>query len=74
MVNLEQPHSFSGPNGRGMINDISDYERLCDDELAAADGAENKDVRIEHLEQAFRFAKKASTERAARVVSAPLSA
>jgi LPS O-antigen subunit length determinant protein (WzzB/FepE family) len=57
-----------------MDNDISDYERLCDEELAAADLAERQDVRIEHLEQAFRFAKKASTERAARVVSAHLSA
>ena len=57
-----------------MINDISDYERLCDEELAAADQAECKDARIEHLEQAFRFAKKASTERAARVASAHLSA
>jgi len=52
-----------------MINDISDYERLCDEQLAAADLALSKDARIEHLEQAFRFAKKASTERAARVVS-----
>jgi hypothetical protein len=57
-----------------MDNDISDYERLCDEELAAADQAERQDVRIEHLEQAFRFAKKASTERAACVVSAHLSA
>jgi hypothetical protein len=55
-----------------MDNDISDYERLCDDELAAADLAESKDARIEHLERAFRFAKKASTERAARVVSGHL--
>jgi hypothetical protein len=53
-----------------MINDISDYERLCDEELAAAE----KDARIEHLEQDFRFAKKASTERAARVASAHLTA
>jgi hypothetical protein len=57
-----------------MNNDISDYERFCDEELAAADLAESKDARIAHLEQAFRFAKKASTERAALVVSAHLSA
>jgi hypothetical protein len=57
-----------------MDNDISDYERLCDEELAAADRAERKDARIEHLEQAFLFAKKASTERAARVASAHLTA
>jgi len=57
-----------------MINDISEYERLCDEELAAADHAKCKDARIEHLEQAFRFAMKASTERADRVVSAHLSA
>jgi len=74
MVNFEQPHSFSGPNRPRMNNDISDYERLCDEELAAADQAECKDARIEHLEQAFRFAKKAFTEREARVVSARLSA
>jgi len=57
-----------------MINDISEYERLCDEELAAADHAKCKDARIEHLEQAFRFAMKASTERADRVVSTHLSA
>ena len=56
-----------------MDNDISEYERLCDDELAAADLTESKDTRIEHLERAFRFAKKASAERAARVVSGDLS-
>lgn len=56
-----------------MANEISDYEHLCDEELAAADQAECKDARIEHLEQAFRFAKKASTERAARIVSAHVS-
>jgi hypothetical protein len=57
-----------------MNNDISDNERLCDEELVAADLADSKDARIAHLEQAFRFAKKASTERAALVVSARLSA
>ena len=56
-----------------MINDISDYGRLCDEELVAADLAESKDARIEHLEHAFRFAKKASTERAAHVVSIHLT-
>jgi hypothetical protein len=46
-----------------MIDDISGYARLCqlcDDELAAADEAEGNDARIEHLEQAFRFAQRAS--------------
>ena len=57
-----------------MINEISDYERLCDKELAAADQAECNDARIEHLEQAFRFAMKASNERAARGVSAHVGA
>jgi hypothetical protein len=57
-----------------MDNDISDYERLCDEELAAADQAEGKYARIERLGQAYRFAKKASTERAARVGRAHLSA
>ncbi len=77
MVNFEQPHSLLGPNRHRMNNDISDYERLCDEELAAADLADladRKDARIAHLEQAFRFAKKASTERAALVVSAHASA
>ncbi len=74
MVNFEQPHSLLGPNRHRMNNDISDYERLCDEELAAADLADSKDARIAHLEQAFRFAKKASTERAALVVSAHASA
>jgi hypothetical protein len=74
MVNFEQPHLLPGPNRRRMDNDISDYERLCDEELAAADQAECKDARIGHLEQAFRFAKKASTKRAAHVASADLSA
>jgi hypothetical protein len=73
LVNFEQPPSFNDTIGRGMINDISDYGRLCDEELAAADVAKSKDARIKHLEQAFRFAKKASTERAARVVSTRLS-
>lgn len=74
MVNFEQPHSLLGPNGHRMNKDIFDYERLCDEELAAADLAESKDARIEHLEHAFRFAKKASTERGALVVSAQPSA
>ena len=74
MVNFEQPRSLCGPNQPRMDNDISDYERLCDEELAAADRAEGKDARIEHLEQAYRFAKEASTERAARMGSAHLSA
>jgi hypothetical protein len=38
---------------------------LCDEELAAADRTNNKDAQIEHLEQAFRFAQKAS-DRATR--------
>lgn len=59
MVNFDQPHSLLGPNRHRMNNDISDYERLCDEELAAADLADSKDARIAHLEQAFRFAKKA---------------
>jgi hypothetical protein len=56
-----------------MINDVSDYGRLCDEALAAADLAESNDARIERLERAFRFANKASTERAARDVSKQLS-
>jgi len=49
-----------------MTNEISDYERLCglcDEELAAAEQAESKADRIEHLEHAFRFAQKASREK-----------
>jgi len=49
-----------------MNNGTCDYERLCelcDEELAAADQAEGKDARMEHLEQAFRFAQRASRER-----------
>jgi hypothetical protein len=57
-----------------MDNVISDYEHLCDEELAAADQAEGKDARIEHLEQAYRLARKASVERAARAASAYLNA
>jgi hypothetical protein len=74
LVNFEQPLLFTATIGLRMTNDISDYERLCDEELASADQAESKDARIEHLERAFRFAMEASTERAARVVSAHLSA
>jgi len=73
LVNFEQPPSFNTPIARRMINDISDYERLCDAELVAAGLAECKDSRIDHLEQAFRFAKKASTEKAAHLVSAQLN-
>jgi len=46
-----------------MPNDISDYARLCelcDDELEAAREAESDEARIGHLEQAFRFANRAS--------------
>ena len=46
-----------------MIDEICDYGRLCelcDEHLAAADLAKGKDARIEHLENAFRFAQKAS--------------
>jgi len=49
-----------------MIDDLCDYERLCelcDEELAAADNAESREARIEHLEHAFRFAQKASFEK-----------
>jgi hypothetical protein len=74
LVNFEQPPSFNTSIGRRMINDISDYGRRCDEELAAADLAESKAARIENLEQAFRFAKKASPKRAAHVVSPHLSA
>jgi hypothetical protein len=74
LVNFEQSLTVQRHYGHRMIDDISDYERLCDEELAAADQATCKDALIEHLEQAFRFAKKASTERVARVVSARVSA
>ena len=73
MVNFEQRLFSDAASDLRMANEISDYEHLCDEELAAADQAECKDARIEHLEQAFRFAKKASTERAARIVSAHVS-
>ena len=52
-----------------MNHDSAGYDRLCelcDDELAAADQADSNDARIEHLEQAFRFAQRASKEGAAR--------
>jgi len=74
LVNFEHSPTLNATIGHRMINDISDYERLCDEELAAADQATCKDARIEHLEQAFLFAKKASTERVARVVSAHVNA
>jgi hypothetical protein len=48
-----------------MIDD-SDYARLCelcDEKLAAATDAETKDARIKHLEQAFRFAQRASRKK-----------
>src|SRR6476620_1360341 len=40
MVNFEQPHSFTVPNRPRVENDLSDYERLCDEELAGADQSE----------------------------------
>jgi hypothetical protein len=49
-----------------MHDDTCEYERLCelcDEQLAAADEAQSKDARLGHLEQAFRFAQKASRER-----------
>jgi hypothetical protein len=49
-----------------MNDDSADYGRfceLCDDELAAADHADSNDERVKHLEQAFRFAQRASEER-----------
>jgi len=51
-----------------MASEPTEYERLChlcDEELAAANRMKNNDARIEHLEQAFRFAQKAS-DRATR--------
>jgi hypothetical protein len=46
-----------------MINECSDLERLCDVELAAADGSGTQKVRVAHLERALRFAQKAAKER-----------
>jgi len=49
-----------------MKDDTLDYGRLCglcDEELAAADEANNADARIRHLEHAFCFAQEASKER-----------
>jgi len=74
MVNFEQPPLFTATIGHWMTNDTCDYERLCDEELTAADQATCKDARIEHLERAFRFAKRASGERVDRVVSAHVRA
>jgi hypothetical protein len=50
-----------------MASEPTEYERLChlcDEELAAANRTKNNDARIEHLEQAFRFAQRASERRA----------
>jgi hypothetical protein len=47
---------------------MTDYDRLCelcDGELAAADHEKSKDLRIAHLEHAFRFAQQASWEKGA---------
>ena len=49
-----------------MSNDLLNYLQLCglcDQELAAADQADGKRALIEHLEQALRFAQRASARR-----------
>ena len=56
MVNFEQPPLFTATIGHWMTDDTCDYERLCDEELAAADQATCKDPRIEHLEKHQRNA------------------
>ena len=47
------------------------YERLCDEQLAAAEGAMTKDGRIAHLEQAYRFAREALKEPSSERVAEP---
>lgn len=43
---------------------LLDYVALSNDELEAADLAPNRDARIAHLEQAYRYARLAVEERA----------
>jgi hypothetical protein len=57
-----------------MTNECSDYERLCDlcdMELAAAESSGAQDVRVRHLEQALRYAQKATKERTSSHVPEP---
>jgi hypothetical protein len=63
MFNFEQRDRRSAMYHRVVESLDWSYERLCDEELAAAELAATKDARIAHLEQAFRFAQRAVTSR-----------